>query len=162
MPDMLVKLYDLPPLEPVLERQREQDIHIRRAIASDKSLIVKWATEHFSEGWGDECAVAVAQSPPTCFIAVRDGKLLGFACYDATTKNFFGPTGVDSDERGQGIGTALLLATLHAMRWAGYGYAIIGWVGPAEYYARIVGAVVIPDSSPSVYANLISRESLGD
>ena len=52
--------------------------------------------------------------------------MLGFACYDTTHKNFFGPTGVDAAKRGQGIGTALLLATLHAMREAGYMYAIIG------------------------------------
>lgn len=157
MPDMLVKLYELPPLEPVLERQRAQEIDIRRAMSSEKSIIVQWAVENFSAGWGDECAMAMTQSPPTCFIATQAGELLGFACYDSTQKGFFGPTGVDKTQRGKGVGTALLVATLHAMHWAGYGYAIIGWVGPAEYYARAVGATLIPDSSPGVYQGLLMR-----
>lgn len=157
MPDMLVKLYELPPLEPVLERQRAQEIDIRRAMSSESSLISAWASEHFSAGWGDECAVAVAQNPPTCFVAVQANQLLGFACYDSTQKGFFGPTGVDKSQRGKGVGTALLVATLHAMRWAGYGYAIIGWAGPTDYYSQIVGATVIPDSSPGVYKGILRR-----
>jgi hypothetical protein len=37
------------------------------------------------------------------------------------------------------------------MKLKGYGYAIIGWVGPAAYYAKAMGAVGIPDSTPSVW-----------
>lgn len=36
-----------------------------------------------------------------------------------------------------------------------YGYAIIGWVGPAEFYAKAVGAVEIPDSTPGVYRGML-------
>ena len=52
-------------------------------------------------------------------------------------------------ERGQGIGTALLLKCLHEMRYAGYMYGIIGWAGPWEYYQKSVNAIVIPDAEPS-------------
>ena len=68
------------------------------------------------------------------------------------------PIGVLESERGRQIGKYLLLKTLDAMRSAGYGYAIIGWVGDAEgFYRKTVHAEVIPDSSPenSVYANLV-------
>ena len=41
------------------------------------------------------------------------------------------------------------------MRTLGYGYAIIGDVGPSQFYERTVGATPIPDSEPGVYAGLL-------
>jgi len=77
--------------------------------------------------------------------------LLGVACHDATCRNFFGPALVAPEQRGRGIGRALLLAALHAMRADGYGYAIIGWASSAEFYRRTVGAVPIEGSTPGIY-----------
>lgn len=148
MPDMLVKLYDLPPLEPAIKAQRDKGVTIRRGMPPEKALVLPWIRERFSEYWVSESDVAFSKSPPTIWLAHRKDDLLGFACYDTTHKNFFGPTGVDEAERGQGIGKALLLAALHAMRAAGYMYGIIGWAGPHEYYEKTVDAVVIPDAEP--------------
>ncbi|WP_025745923.1 GNAT family N-acetyltransferase [Kallotenue papyrolyticum] len=155
MPDMLVKLYELPPLEPALEQQRRQGITIRRALAPEKRLVLGWVEQHWGAAWASECDVAFANQPPACFVAVADDALLGFACYDATARGFFGPIGVVEATRGRGVGAALLVATLHAMRWLGYGYAIIGGVGPAEFYARTVGATLIPDSAPGIYQGML-------
>jgi predicted N-acetyltransferase YhbS len=90
-------------------------------------------------------------------VAQRKQAIVGFACYDATCKNFFGPTAVAKNERGLGIGRALLLAALHAQKAQGYAYAIIGGVGPAEYYAKAVGAALIEGSNPGIYANWLQR-----
>ena len=59
------------------------------------------------------------------------------------------------EERGRGLGRALLLATLHAQREQGYAYSIIGGVGPAEFYAKAVGAVLIEGSTPGVYRGVL-------
>ncbi len=94
-----------------------------------------------------------------CYIATRNGKVVGFACYDASAKGFFGPTGIASTERGKGVGSALLVHTLYEMKSDGYAYAVIGWVSDAEqFYRKTVGAEFIPDGTPenSVYSNLIS------
>jgi len=41
----------------------------------------------------------------------------------------------------------------------GYAYGIIGGAGPTEFYERAVGATVILDSVPGIYADPIkSRE----
>jgi predicted N-acetyltransferase YhbS len=88
-------------------------------------------------------------------IAVRNQQILGFACYDGTAKGFFGPTGVDEAERGQGLGEALLMATLHAMSGAGYAYAIIGDPGPVSFYTSRLDALEIPKSKPGFYAGLL-------
>ena len=53
------------------------------------------------------------------------------------------------------IGKALLFNCLEAMKQQGYGYAIIGGVGPAEFYAKTVGAIPIEGSEPGVYRGLL-------
>ncbi|MEK8131562.1 GNAT family N-acetyltransferase [Paenibacillus filicis] len=157
MSDMLVKLYELPELEPVLKQVSEAGIEIRRALAPEKHVVIDWVREQFGPGWASECEVAFANQPVSCYLAIKDGRLAGFACYEATCRNFFGPTGVDASLRGLGAGKALLLASLHAMRGLGYGYAVIGSAGPKEFYSKHVGAAVIPDSSPGVYRGLLKQ-----
>jgi hypothetical protein len=111
--------------------------------------------ENFSDGWASETDVAFARQPVSCFIAVKADRVVGFACYDATCRNFFGPTGVAPEARQAGVGTGLLFACLEAMGAQGFGYAIIGGVGPADYYAKTVGAVLIEGSEPGVYRGLL-------
>ena len=159
--DMLVKLYDLPSSGAAFARLREQEIEIRRALAPEKHRVVAWVRENFSEGWASETEVAFSRQPVSCFIAVKHGKVMGFACHDATCRNFFGPTGVATQARKSGIGTGLLFACLKAMREQGFGYAIIGGVGPAAYYAKAVGAVLIEGSEPGVYRGLLDSARFG-
>jgi hypothetical protein len=155
MTDMLVKLYKLPPLEPLIEAQRAQGIVVRRAIVPEKHHVLNWIRANFSEGWVNECDVTFAHQPVSCFIAVENNSLIGFACYDATARGFFGPTGVSEATRGRGTGKALLLAALHDLKAQGYGYGIIGGVGPAEFYAKAAGATIIEDSSPGMYDGML-------
>jgi GNAT superfamily N-acetyltransferase len=157
MHDMLVKLYDLPSLDEALATTARQDVMIRRAIAPEKHAVLDWVRAHFASA-AAEVETAFAQVPATCFIAIRDDTMVGFACYDVTSRNFFGPEGVAAEERGRGIGRGLLLAALHAQRSQGYAYAIIGGVGPAEFYAKTVGAVAIADSTPGIYARLMRAQ----
>lgn len=82
---------------------------------------------------------------------------MGFACFEATAKNFFGPMAVSEAEREKGIGKALLLKSLSSMEEMGYGYAIIGW--PAEtavaFYETCVDAVMIDEASSGIYKRMI-------
>jgi GNAT superfamily N-acetyltransferase len=152
MPDMLVKLYDVPPLQPALDAAARRGCIIRRAMSMDKAATLAWVGQGFPS-WCAEVDAAFAGMPVTCFIAQREQAIIGFACYDATAANFFGPTAVAANERGGGVGRALLLAALHAQKAQGYAYSIIGGVGPADYYAKTVGAVLIDGSSPGIYAH---------
>ncbi|MFD2115365.1 GNAT family N-acetyltransferase [Paenibacillus yanchengensis] len=166
MPDMLVKLYELPPLAPVLEEMKQKGIVIRTALGPEMKAVCGWAKEHFSEYWESEVEVAFARLPVSCIIATTEptdterSKLLGFACYDSTLRGFFGPTGVAEETRGQGVGKALLIACMHAMRDVGYGYAIIGGAGPVDFYAKQLGAIVIDDSVPGVYRGMLPTYTL--
>lgn len=159
MPDMLVKLYELPPLEPCLEQMRAQGITIRHAMPYERAVVMEWVRHHFGDGWAAECEASFSYQPVTCFIAVAEGTILGFACYEATARNFFGPTGVAEASRGRGIGRALLLAALHGQKAMGYGYSIIGGAGPVDYYVKACGATVIEGSSPGIYPEGIRSEA---
>jgi GNAT superfamily N-acetyltransferase len=151
---MLVRLYELPESSPRVQALHDAGIEVRRALAPERHVVVSWVREQFGDGWASECEVSFARLPISCFRAQRGQDILGFACYDATAKAFFGPTGVLERERKRGIGTALLLVTLHAMAAEGYAYAIIGGAGPADFYAA-VGAVPIAGSTPGIYAHLL-------
>ena len=161
MHDMLVRLYDLPDLPPALDGARRAGVSVRRALAPEVAVVVAWAQEHFP-GSAAEVRIACGRMPISCFIAVREGRILGFACYDATARNFFGPEAVVEAERGRGVGRALLLAALHAQREQGYAYSIVGGVGPAEFYARTVGAVAIAGSTPGIYAGMLNLPPSSD
>lgn len=159
MADLLVKLYELPSSAAAVEAQAREGVEIRRAIGPEKHAVVAWAGEKFSGAWASECDMAMSGQPVNCFIAVKDGKILGFACYDSTLKGFFGPIGVDPDSHKKGLGKALLLRALEAMREAGYGYAVIGWAGPADFFRKTVGATAIEGSEPGVYRGMVRTGS---
>ena len=106
MPDMLVKLYELPDVTPFMTRQADAGITIRRAIPPEKHLVVGWVRRTFGEMWASETEVAFSNHPVSCYIAVENEQMIGFGCHDATYKGFFGPTGVDETKRGRGTGAA--------------------------------------------------------
>jgi hypothetical protein len=155
MADMLVKLYELPSSSGPCGGFARAGIEIKRAIAPEKHHVLDWIGAKFSKGWVSECDAAFSNSPCSCFVAVKDSRVIGFACYDATARGFFGPIGVDQALKQPGLGKALLIRTLEAMREAGYGYAIIGWAGPLEFFKKTVGATVIEGSEPGVYGNMV-------
>ncbi len=150
---MLVNLLRLPPVEPALEELRAAGLVVRRAQPWELTPVREFVKRHFTQAWADEISVGLVRQPVTVYVALREGRLVGFAAYECTRRNFFGPTGVAEEERGRGVGRALLLAALGGLRELGYAYAVIGGVGPAEFYERAVGARLIPDSSPGIYAD---------
>ena len=170
--DMLVKLYEIgsqkAPLQ-ITGVKEKNDVTIRRAMAYEKESVIEFVRENFTETWGgwpSECDVAFSNRPLSCFIATycdpRDKtsgrKVIGFACYDATCRGFFGPSGVAKPYRRKRIGTCLLLSALYAMRQEGYGYAIIGGPdkqGQWDFYSKTVGAEMISGSENGVYQDML-------
>lgn len=157
MPDMLVKLYELPDSKALYTALEEQGIKIIRPMTPNKHNVYDWVLEHFSIGWANEIEAAFTRFPVSCFIAydINEKKILGFAGYDCTYKGYFGPTGVDETQRGKGIGKALCLRCMEALRDEGYAYGIIGSAGPLDFYNKTCGAVPIEGSSPGIYSSLI-------
>ncbi|MBD8065905.1 GNAT family N-acetyltransferase [Devosia sp. PTR5] len=152
--DLLVNLYSRK-LDDLGARVRDVPATIRVALPPEQHIIKDWVRTHFSQYWVSEVSAAMAHQPPGCLIATLDKQLVGFACWDATARGFFGPTGVSEDQRGKRIGLALFYHALIAMKAHGYAYAIIGSAGPVDFYANAVGAQPIPSDKEDIYQGLL-------
>jgi hypothetical protein len=115
--------------------------------------------ENFSNAWADEMSVGFARQPISVYVATIDRELAGFAAYECTRLGFFGPTGVSKAPQGKGIVKALLMASLWSLREMGYVYAIIGAAGPVRFYQKSVGAIIIPDSEPGIYTDMLKTKN---
>src|SRR5689334_11578321 len=151
MADLLVNLLKLPEFDV----NATHGFLVRRAQPFELTPIRRFIETNFSRAWADEISVGFAHQPISVFVATIDRELAGFAGYECTRRGFFGPTGVAPEAQGKGIGKALLFASLYALRELGYVYAIVGAAGPLEFYQKTVNAMVIPDSSPGLYTDLL-------
>ena len=157
MADMLVKLYNIPHSHDIEENLFKSGIRIKKALAPDRSKIIAFARTCAKDDYSDEVRAAFANNPVTCYIATREKELIGFACYEATARNFFGPMAVLESERRKGIGKALLLKSLESMQELGYAYAIIGWPAKSavDFYKKCVNAILVDEKSSGVYKRMI-------
>src|SRR5690349_23870475 len=150
MPDLLVNLLKLP--------TTEHDARVRRAQPFEITPVRRFVETNFSRSWADEISVAFARQPVSVFVATKERELIGFAAYECTRRGFFGPMGVVDEVRNSGVGKALLLAALEALKEMGYVYAIVGAAGPVRFYQKTVGAIIIPDSEPGIYTDLLKSK----
>jgi predicted N-acetyltransferase YhbS len=155
MPDLLVNLLKLPPLEDLIEGIASPQILIRRAQPFELTAVRSFVEQNFSVPWADEISIGFANKPVSVYIALEQREIVGFGAYECTRRAFFGPAAVSEAVRGRGIGKALLVACLYGLREMGYVYGVIGHAGPIRFYEKTVGAIVIPDSDPGIYTNLL-------
>lgn len=150
--DLLVDLYQQSFKLPELK------VSIKRVLSPDSDQVIDFIGTNFSSRWVSEAKAGLYKPQPTCFVAVDEQKIIGFACYDATAKGFFGPMGVHPSYRKHGIGSALVIKCLEAMFHDGYGYAIIGAVSEhtQHFYFQVCGATPI-ENSRKLYGRLIDR-----
>jgi predicted N-acetyltransferase YhbS len=153
MPDLLVNLLKLP-----VTKEASHEFVLRRAQPFELSIVRAFVAEKFSQTWADEISVGFARQPISVFVATKERELIGFAAYECTRRGFLGPMGVVDNAQHEGVGKALLFAALEALREMGYVYAIIGAAGPVRFYQKTVGAIVIPDSEPGIYTDLLKHE----
>ena len=156
--DMLVRLYDLEPMDRLAEAITKNNVAIRRALPAEATIISSWVKKMFGSGWAGEASAALSRTPTTCYVALADQEVHGFACWDVSALGFFGPVGVNPALQRKGIGAALLHRCLESMLQQGYGYAIIGGVSEADFYAKSAGAVRIAGSTPGIYHGLLKRD----
>jgi predicted N-acetyltransferase YhbS len=151
MPDLLVNLLKLP------TRETAPEFVVRRAQPFESSAVRSFVTEHFSRSWADEISVGFARQPISVLVATIDRELVGFAAYECTRRGFFGPMGVIESAQSKGVGKALLIAAMWGLREMGYVYVVVGAAGPVHFYQKTVGAIIIPDSEPGIYTDLLKQ-----
>ena len=65
-------------------------IEIKRAFAGDCDRILAFVREKFPDHivWPAEAAHSLMQDVCKCFVAVENNRLIGFACFDVSSKSF--------------------------------------------------------------------------
>lgn len=153
MSDLLVPLYNLSEVPEI------DGIWTGRPLPHQAPAVLKFILDNFGSGWEAEASVAFGSAPPKITVSVVEdsGEIVGFCCYNCTALGFLGPIGVSEEARGRGIGKAVVLRSFHAMKDAGYGYAVIGDAGPVEFFRKFCDARIIEGSTPGIYKNPIKR-----
>ena len=78
----------------------------------------------------------------SCLVALADGEVAGLVCHTVNRAGWVGPIAVTADQRGRGIGRALLGAACADLRAAGLPDVQIITPTPMEFFARSAGASV--------------------
>ncbi len=83
------------------------------------------------------------QKPISCHIALHEGNVIAYAQYDVDRPGWFGGMRTAEEfRRARGLGTVLFKRCMADMRRLGYGKALIGWVAPLYFYAKVADARV--------------------
>jgi len=125
----------LAPTAPAEARLADAGVAVRRAVPADVAGLVEFARSQFGPGWGAEVSESLG-----IHYAVRDGAVLGFACWGSSRPSYFGPMGTAAAARGLGVGGVLLRRCLREQQASGLSSAQIGWVGPVPFYSASAGA----------------------
>lgn len=152
--DIIVKLYGMPDHSDFLRRMDEEGVSIRRMMPVNTSETLRFIEGNFGELWADEARFAMMHR--NCIIAVKDRRLVGFVCVDATAKGYVGPIGVTEEMRGKGVARALFYRAMLALRDMGYKYAVAGMTRAdfAKNIARNYSVIVVDDEAAS-YEDMI-------
>jgi GNAT superfamily N-acetyltransferase len=140
VPDLLVNLLKLPPLE-----SESPEFIVRRAQPFELSALREFVSENFSVSWADEISMGFARQPVSVFVATAERELVGFAAYECTRRGFFGPMGVVDKAQHKGMGRALLLAALAGLR--DLGTSMQSSARPAQFAST--SPLSTPSSSPT-------------
>jgi GNAT superfamily N-acetyltransferase len=100
----------------------------------------QWVRSIWGDGWAWEVEQSLDRRGAGCYVAMRDGEILGFAAYGANRPSWFGPMGTAPAAEGLGVGRVLLRRCLADQRAGGHTSAQIGWAGPIAFYSKAVGA----------------------
>lgn len=155
MSDMLVNLLELPSVDELCKKLEKEGIKIARAMTPNLYHVTEFVEKVTGKRAKGEATVCFSRNPVSCFIATKGEDIIGYACYEATMRDFFGPTEVLEEYQKKGIGTALLVRSLEGLRDMGYAYAIIGGVGPKEFYKKTVNAIELENTTPGIYKDML-------
>jgi ribosomal protein S18 acetylase RimI-like enzyme len=83
------------------------------------------------------------QEPVSCHLALKGDEIVAYAQYDVDRPGWFGAMRTaETYRRARGLGTILFRRCMADMHRLGYTSALIGWVAPLYFYAKVADARV--------------------
>jgi mycothiol synthase len=133
-----IRLPDTSELRPI----EEAGVTVRRGTIADVDALARHTAKEWSEVWARETQIALHQSPPSIFLALTDGEVIGFAAHGVTRATLFGPLATSATWRRIGVGAILTRLALADMAVHGARSGEIGWVNEAAipFYSRCANA----------------------
>ena len=86
MPDMLVRLYDLPSPGEYHRRAEAAGVTVRRAEPWDRLRLRPFIEKEFGPWWSVEMELAFSHQPISAFVATKERVVVGFASYRCTRR----------------------------------------------------------------------------
>ncbi len=121
---------------------RSAGIEIRRARAADDGPLQESLGSTWQHGWITEIVAALHSSQARLYLAVQDGRYVGFCASGLNRVHEVGPVGTSPDRRGLGIGGVLLKRCLADQRDCGEAVAELVWAGPLSYFSQTLNATI--------------------
>jgi GNAT superfamily N-acetyltransferase len=119
--------------------------------ATERAATLHFIEQNFSASWAKESLPAL-QGEERAFCAIIQracGEVIGFAAMHATNPNWFGPMGVKTEERGKGLGYALLHHVFTRLRREQTEQVILPWINDKiDFYEKALGK---PACTPIVF-----------
>jgi mycothiol synthase len=137
--------HDVAPPPDALARVERAGLIVRRGGPADADAVAEHTLRLWSDTsdvWFRETRTALHREPPPIFLALREGRVVGFAAHGIHRPSFYGPIATDPVEQGHGIGAILSALCLADMADRGVRVAQIGWVAETAipFYSRTAGA----------------------
>lgn len=122
------------------------DFIVQKVTLEDFYNLQLFVQSEFGKTWVESIRNGLQSSDIPIYIALEEGRIVGFACYDVVQnqKGVFGPMGTSRLARSKGIGSELLHHCLNKMKSVGYEYVVIDQAGPIEFYEKNCNAKLIP------------------
>jgi mycothiol synthase len=132
------------PLDTAADEARlaKDGFEVRRLEKSDADAFDEYLRTVWHENWRVEGMRSLRRNPVSTHVALKEGRIVGFASHSVSGPGQFGPMGTNPELRGKGVGAILLKRCLADQRDAGFAECDIQWVGPKGFYADHVGAKI--------------------
>ena len=125
-----------------LRRIEMAGVTVRRGTIEDADALARHNAKEWSEAWARETQIALHRTPPSIFLAMAEGEVVGFAAHGVFRATHFGPLGTVPDRRRIGLGGVLTRLALQDMAVHGNKSGEIAWVNEAAipFYSRCSNA----------------------
>lgn len=106
----------------------------------NKDELIQFVSNEFSSSWSNEVKMAMEGSNPNSGSIILQNEnmhIIGFAAFNGSNPQWFGPMGVKSDLRKEGFGRILFYEALKEMMRRGIKKTILPWInGKEEFYPQ--------------------------